>query len=336
MRDRLDCAVIFPFAEYRMSNQETPMTESIDATEPTKHSGFVGLVGLPNAGKSTLMNGALQVKLSIVSNKPQTTRNRILGVLNAPNLQVALVDTPGIHRARGRMHSTMVQAAKDTIGEVDAACWVVDASWLIKKGQVMPAETIFSKGLKYMANLLEKEKNLVVVLNKIDLFPKHLLLPLMAIFQERLPQAHLVPLSAKNKDGLEVLFEVFKQVLPEGEPLYPDDVLTDQTERFLAAERIREKVFLLTNQEVPYSVAVEIQGFKETPKRTEIYARIWVEKESQKGILIGKKGAKIKMIGSQARQELQELFGRRLHLDLIVSVRDNWSNDPRRLRELGF
>jgi len=334
--DRLDCAVIFPFAEYRMSNQETPMTESIDATESTKHSGFVGLVGLPNAGKSTLMNGALQVKLSIVSNKPQTTRNRILGVLNAPNLQVALVDTPGIHRARGRMHSTMVQAAKDTIGEVDAACWVVDASWFIKKGQVMPAETIFSKGLKYMANLLEKEKNLVVVLNKIDLFPKHFLLPLMAIFQERLPQAHLVPLSAKNKDGLEVLFEVFKQVLPEGEPLYPDDVLTDQTERFLAAERIREKVFLLTNQEVPYSVAVEIQGFKETPKRTEIYARIWVEKESQKGILIGKKGAKIKMIGSQARQELQELFGRKIHLDLIVSVRDNWSNDPRRLRELGF
>ncbi len=319
-----------------MSEESTPEQESNNPEVATYHSGFVGLVGLPNAGKSTLMNGALQVKLSIVSNKPQTTRNRILGVLNVPNLQVALVDTPGIHRARGRMHNTMVQAAKDTIGEVGAACWVVDASWLIKKGEVMPAEKIFSKGLKYMANLLEKEKNVVVVLNKIDLFPKHLLLPLLSIFQERLPQAHLVPLSAKTKDGLEALFEVFKQVLPVGEPLYPDDVLTDQTERFLAAERIREKVFLLTNQEVPYSVAVEIQGFKETPKRTEIYARIWVEKESQKGILIGKKGAKIKMIGTQARKELQELFGRRIHLDLIVSVRDNWSNDPRRLRELGF
>ena len=317
-------------------SEESPQSENSSSSTQPSYSGFVGLFGLPNAGKSTLMNGALQVKLSIVSNKPQTTRNRILGVLNVPNLQVALVDTPGIHRARGRMHSTMVQAAKDTIGEVDAACWVVDASWLIKKDKVMPAEQIFSKGIKYMANLLEKEPNLVVVLNKIDLFPKQLLLPLMALFQERLPQAHLVPISAKTKDGLDALFEVFKRVLPEGEPLYPDDVLTDQTERFLAAERIREKVFLLTNQEVPYSVAVEIQGFKETKKRTEIYARIWVEKESQKGIIIGKRGTKIKMIGSQARQDLQELFGRKIHLDLIVSVRDNWSTDPRRLRELGF
>lgn len=314
------------------SESETPS----ETSKELGHSGFVGLVGLPNAGKSTLMNGALQVKLSIVSKKPQTTRNRILGVLNVPNLQVALVDTPGIHRARGRMHNTMVQVAKDTIGEVDAACWVVDTSWFVKSGKVMPAEKIFSRGLKYMAALLEKEEQLVVVLNKIDLFPKHLLLPLLAIFQERLPQAHLVPLSAKTKDGMDTLLEVFRKVLPQGEPLYPEDVLTDQNERFLAAERIREKVFLLTNQEVPYSVAVEIQGFKETPKRTEIYARIWVEKESQKGILIGKKGAKIKMIGTQSRKELQELFGRRIHLDLIVSVRSNWSNDPRRLRELGF
>ena len=317
-------------------SEESSQPESSPLSPEPSYSGFVGLFGLPNAGKSTLMNGALQVKLSIVSKKPQTTRHRILGVLNVPNLQVALVDTPGIHRARGRMHSTMVQAAKDTIGEVDAACWVVDASWLVKKDKVMPAEQIFSKGIKYMANLMEKEQNLVVVLNKIDLFPKQLLLPLMALFQERLPHAHLVPISAKTKDGLDALFEVFKQVLPEGEPLYPDDVLTDQTERFLAAERIREKVFLLTNQEVPYSVAVEIQGFKETKKRTEIYARIWVEKESQKGIIIGKRGAKIKMIGTQAREDMQELFGRKIHLDLIVSVRDNWSTDPRRLRELGF
>ena len=317
-------------------SEESPHPENTPLSTEPSYSGFVGLFGLPNAGKSTLMNGALQVKLSIVSNKPQTTRNRILGVLNVPNLQVALLDTPGIHRARGRMHSTMVQAAKDTIGDVDAACWVVDASWLVKKDKVMPAEQIFSKGIKYMANLMEKEPKLVVVLNKIDLFPKQLLLPLMALFQERLPQAHLVPISAKTKDGLETLFDVFKQVLPEGEPLYPDDMLTDQTERFLAAERIREKVFLLTNQEVPYSVAVEIQGFKETSKRTEIYARIWVEKESQKGIIIGKRGAKIKMIGTQARQDLQELLGRKIHLDLIVSVRDNWSTDPRRLRELGF
>lgn len=300
------------------------------------HSGFVGLFGLPNAGKSTLLNGALQVKLSIVSNKPQTTRNRILGVVHSEQLQVALVDTPGIHRARGRMHTVMVQAAKDTIQEVDACCWVVDISVLIKKGQVLPKEHVFSAGIGYMAGLFETQENLVIALNKVDLVQKELLLPLLAMFQEKFPQAKLVPISAKKEDGIEQLLEVFYEILPEGEAIYPEDMLTDSSERFLAAERIREKVFLLTNQEVPYSVAVEIQGFKDTPKRTEIYARIWVEKDSQKGIVIGKGGKKIKAIGSAARQELQELFGRKIHLDLIVSVRDSWSSDPRRLRELGF
>ena len=318
------------------ASEESSEVTSEEVAEVTHHSGFVGLLGLPNAGKSTLMNGALQVKLSIVSNKPQTTRHRILGVVNAPNVQVALVDTPGIHRARGRMHSAMVQTAKDTIQDVDAVCWVVDAARLVKKGAVLSPEQIFSKGIGYMANLLQDQPQLVLVLNKIDLFPRELLLPLLSHFQHRLPQAQLVPISAKRADGLEALMEVFRQVLPEGEALYPPDVLTDQTERFLVAERIREKVFLLTNQEVPYSVAVEIQGFKETKKRTEIYARIWVEKQSQKGIIIGKGGKKIKMIGTQARAELQELLGRKIHLDIIVSVRDNWSTDPRRLRELGF
>ena len=318
------------------SSEESVESSQEETTSETHHSGFVGLLGLPNAGKSTLMNGALQVKLSIVSNKPQTTRHRILGVVNAPNVQVALVDTPGIHRARGRMHSAMVQTAKDTIEDVDAVCWVVDAARLVKRGAVLPPEEIFSRGIGYMANLLQEQRNLVVVLNKMDLFPRELLLPLLAHFQQRLPQAQMVPISAKRVDGMDALMEVFRQVLPAGERLYPEDVLTDQTERFLVAERIREKVFLLTNQEVPYSVAVEIQGFKETQKRTEIYARIWVEKESQKGIIIGKGGQKIKMIGTQARAELQELLGRKIHLDIIVSVRNNWSTDPRRLRELGF
>ena len=300
------------------------------------HSGYVGLFGLPNAGKSTLLNGALDVKLSIVSSKPQTTRNNVLGIVHTDNLQVALLDTPGIHRARSRMHQVMVQQAKDTIQEVDAACWVIDVSPFVKKNAVIAKDKIFAQGIEYMATLLETHPHLVVVLNKIDLIQKHLLLPLLTIFQDRLPNARFVPLSAKRKDGIDILLQVFREVLPEGEPIFPEDTLTDRSERFLAAERIREKVFTLTNQEVPYSVAVEIQGFKDLPHRTEIYARIWVEKDSQKGIIIGKGGEKLKAIGSQARQELMELFGRKIYLDLIVSVRDNWSNDPRRLRELGF
>ena len=300
------------------------------------HSGYVGLFGLPNAGKSTLLNGALDVKLSIVSSKPQTTRNNVLGVVHTEDLQAALLDTPGIHRARSRMHQVMVQQAKDTIQEVDAACWVIDVSPFVKKNAVIAKEKIFAQGIEYMATLLENHPHLVVVLNKIDLIQKHLLLPLLTIFQDRLPNARFVPLSAKRKDGIDILLNVFREVLPEAEPIFPEDTLTDRSERFLAAERIREKVFTLTNQEVPYSVAVEIQGFKDLPHRTEIYARIWVEKDSQKGIIIGKGGEKLKAIGSQARQELMELFGRKIYLDLIVSVRDNWSNDPRRLRELGF
>lgn len=300
------------------------------------HSGFIGLFGLPNAGKSTLLNGALQLKLSIVSNKPQTTRNRILGIVNTEDLQVALVDTPGIHIARGKMHSSMVQAAKDAIPEMDAICWVVDASNLQKRGKTHSKESIFQKGILHLSKLFREEKNVIVVLNKIDLFPKHLLFPLMQMFQEELPNAKIIPISALKEDGIDQLLGIFKEVLPEMPAMYPEDMLTDVSERFIIAERIREKVFVLTNQEVPYGVAVEIQGFKETKKGLRIYARIWVEKESQKGIVIGKGGKKIKEIGSRARQELEEFLDRKIHLDLVVSVRDNWSNDPRRLRELGF
>jgi GTP-binding protein Era len=300
------------------------------------HSGYIGLFGLPNAGKSTLLNGALKQKLSIVSNKPQTTRNQILGIVNTEDLQVALMDTPGIHRARGRMHSSMVQTAKDLIPDMDAVCWVVDASNLQKRGKVHSKKSIFSKGVGYMANLFRESENLIIVLNKIDLFDRKLLFPLLQMFQDELPHAKIIPISALKSDGIEHLLKLFKEVLPEMPPMFPEDVFTDATERFIVAERIREKVFILTNQEVPYGVAVEIQGFEKEETRFKIFARIWVEKDSQKGILIGKGGSKLKDIGSRARVELEEFFGRKIYLDLIVSVRDNWSNDPRRLRELGF
>ena len=300
------------------------------------HSGYIGLFGLPNAGKSTLLNGALKQKLSIVSSKPQTTRNQLLGIVNTEDLQVALMDTPGIHRARGRMHSTMVQTAKDLIPDMDAVCWVVDTSKLQKKGKAHSKEVVFSKGVGYMANLFRESEKLIIVLNKIDLFERKLLFPLLQMFQDEFPQAKIIPISALKSDGIEQLLKLFKEVLPEMPPMFPQDVLTDATERFIVAERIREKVFILTNQEVPYGVAVEIQGFERDETRFKIFARIWVEKDSQKGILIGKGGAKLKDIGSRARVELEEFFGRKIFIDLIVSVRTNWSNDPRRLRELGF
>jgi len=302
----------------------------------THHSGFIGLIGLPNAGKSTLLNSALEQKLSIVSSKPQTTRNRILGIINAENLQVALVDTPGIHRPRSRMHNAMVKMAKDVIPEMDAICWVVDASLLVKNKKVLPREKIFTRGLKHIASIVRDLDQLIIVLNKIDLLHKPLLLPLMASFQEELPNAKLLPLSAKKVDGVEQLLSLFQQVLPEMEPMFPTDMLTDVSERFLVAERIREKVFVLTNQEVPYSVAVEIQQFTEKKNKVEIYARIWVERDSQKGIIIGKGGARLKEIGTRARQDIEQLLGTRVYLDLRVSVRDKWTNNPNRLRELGF
>ena len=302
----------------------------------THRSGFVGLIGLPNAGKSTLLNSALEQKISIVSSKPQTTRNRILGVLNADNLQVALVDTPGIHRPRGKMHNVMVQTAKDVIPDMDAICWVVDAAKLIHKKKVLEHDKLFSRGIKHIAGIVSKVDHLIIVLNKIDLIHKPLLLPMLQRFQSELPQAHLLPVSAKNQSGISQLLALFAKVLPEMPPMFPTEMVTDVSERFLVAERIREKVFRLTNQEVPYSVAVEVQAFKELKNKIEIYARIWVERDSQKGIIIGKGGSRLKEIGTQARQEIEQILGTRVYLDLIVSVRGQWTNNPNRLRELGF
>jgi GTPase len=302
----------------------------------TFHSGFIGLIGLPNAGKSTLLNSSLQQKISIVSSKPQTTRNKILGIINSDGLQVALVDTPGIHRPRSQMHSVMVKSAKDLIPEMDGICWVVDVSKLVKKNKPLEERDIFSKGVGFIGIIAKEVDNLVIVLNKIDLIQKTLLLPIMASFQKEFPEANIIPISAKKNDGIEHLLGVFSRMLPEAPPMFPTEMITDVSERFLVSERIREKVFNLTNQEVPYSVAVEIQSFEEKKNKVNIYARIWVERDSQKGIIIGKGGSRLKEIGTKARQDIEVLLGTRVYLDLIVSVREKWTNNPNHLRQLGF
>jgi GTP-binding protein Era len=289
-------------------------------------SGFVSLVGLPNAGKSTLLNRLVGTKLAIVSDKPQTTRTRILGVKMYPEGQVVYVDTPGIHRPTHRMNVRMVDVARDAMQDVDVVGVVIDVSQKPGGGQ---------------EHLLELVKPLsapvVLVLNKVDLVSKPKLLPVM----ERWNQAHdfaaIVPVSALSGDGVDRLEQVFLDRLPEGEPLYPEDYLTDQPERFFVAEMVREQVLRHTHAELPFSTAVLVDKFEEADREgglMKLYCTILVERESQKPIVIGRRGDMIKSIGTAAREELERFFDTKVFLDLHVKVKSEWREDERVLDEL--
>ena len=290
-------------------------------------SGHVSLIGRPNAGKSSLLNRIVGTKLAIVSNKPQTTRTRILGVKNYGDGQVVFVDTPGIHRPLHRMNVRMVDAAVDTIGEVDVVGVVVDASE--KPGA----------GLRYLLDLVKNSNaKLVLILNKIDLVKKHKLLPILDQLSKEREWEAIVPVSAATGDNVERLERVFLDALPEGEPLYPDDYLTDQRERDMVAEMIREHVLRLTRDELPFTTAVLIDQFNEaTPEdsTTRIFATILVERESQKPIVIGRGGDVIKEIGTAARKDIEGLLDQHVFLDLRVAVREQWREDGRMLDQLG-
>ena len=265
-------------------------------------AGFITLIGRPNAGKSTLLNAVLGQKISIISAKPQTTRNRILGIHNGDGVQIILVDTPGVHQAKGRLNRAMVGMATDALQGVDAVCWVLDASGPAHRLASGAAPGgVLSKAESRVLSLIQRSgiDKVSVALNKIDLLPRPALLPLLAALSEKLPGAEIVPISAlKNSNerfagGVSRLISVWTQQLPESPPLYPDDQVTDVSERFVVAELIREKIFNLTRQEVPYATAVEIEQFVEEPREGKpplfrIMARIMVERDSQKGILIGK------------------------------------------------
>ena len=290
-------------------------------------AGFVSLVGRPNAGKSSLLNRIIGTKLAIVSNKPQTTRNRIVGVKNYPGGQVVFVDTPGIHRPLHRMNVRMVDTAVDTLREVDVVGVVIDAS-------ESPGA-----GLRYLLNLVKgADAKLVLILNKIDLIKKHKLLPVIEELNKEAQWEAIVPASAATGDNVEHLEQVFLAALPDREPLYPEDYLTDQPERNLAAEMVREQVLNATRDELPFSTAVLIDKYEEPDAddpRVRIYATILVERESQKPIVIGRAGEGIKKIGTAARKEMEAFFHTRVFLDLRVAVREHWREDERMLDRLG-
>jgi len=291
-------------------------------------SGFVSLVGRPNAGKSTLLNRFVGEKIAIVSDKPQTTRHRIVGVRNLPGGQIVFIDTPGIHKPLHRMNRRMVDAATSTLREVDVVVLVVDAS-------VRPGS-----GDDFVLKLLRQSKACcILALNKVDMVRKPQLLPLIAHYARAFEFAAIVPVSAISGEGQAALEQEILAALPEGEPLYPEDYLTDQTQRRLAAELIREKVLHHTRDELPYTTAVVIDQFEEPSDDrsiTKIHASILVDHDSQKPIVIGKGGEMIKRIGTEARQDLERLLDGRVFLDLHVKVRQDWRDDERLLDEMGM
>jgi GTP-binding protein Era len=289
--------------------------------------GFVSFIGRPNAGKSTLLNRLVGEKLAIVSDKPQTTRNRILGVRNYPDAQVIFLDTPGIHRPLHRMNVRMVGAALDTIREVDILGLVVDAS------------EKFGRGDRYVFDLVKDvDKPVFLILNKIDLIKKTRLLPIIDQFSKEGHFAEIVPVSAATGLNVDRLERALIDRLPEGPALYPEDYLTDQPERVMAAEIVREKLLQFTHAEIPFSSAVIIDRFEEPVGKDgllRLFCTIVVERESQKPIIVGRNGEMIKKIGTAAREELERFFATRVFLDLHVRVKADWREDERVLHDLG-
>ena len=288
-------------------------------------SGFVSFLGRPNAGKSTLLNRIVGQKLAIVSDKPQTTRTRVVGVKNYPDGQVVFVDTPGVHKPTHRMNVRMVDVALEAMNDVDVLALVVDVS--VKPGP----------GDRYVLELLEDvTKPVILVLNKVDLIAKHRLLPIIDRYRQAHAFAEIVPVSAVDGTNVETLEQLFLKYLPEGDPLYPPDYLTDQTERFFVAEIVREQVLQLTHDELPFSTAVVIDKFDEEskPGLVQLYCTILVDRESQKPIVIGKGGSMIKQLGTAARAEIERYLEKHVFLDLHVKVKSEWRDDERVLDEI--
>ncbi|MGB8718874.1 MAG: GTPase Era [Desulfobacterales bacterium] len=298
-----------------------------DHHHPRHRSGFVGIAGPPNVGKSTLLNRILGEKISITSSKPQTTRNRILGIAHRPEAQIIFVDTPGVHGARKALNIRMVASALAALDDMDVVLLVLDAA-----APDPASENLLVKKLGQL------RRPLILVLNKTDLVAKPALLALIARWSQAVAFEALVPVSAQTGDQLPALLQALEACLPLGPPLFPADAITDMPERFIAAEMIREKVFRFTGQEIPYSTAVTIERFAEEtrPALVKIFATIHVERDSQKGVVIGKGGAKLKQIGVAARSEIERMIGAQVYLKLLVRVEKNWSQDSRALRKFGY
>lgn len=290
-------------------------------------SGYVGLIGRPNAGKSTLLNHLVGEKIAAVSNKPQTTRHKIKGIVTSENGQIVFVDTPGVHKPGYLLNRRMMAAVHDAILSVDVVVLMRDAS--VSTGN----------GDKFVLDLVKQsEKPAILVLNKIDkVREKHQLLPLIEYYSNEYKFAEIVPISALKGEAIENLLEQINKHLPEGEPIFAEDELTDQSMRNIAAEMVREKILQTTGEEIPYVTAVVTEKYDESdPNMTKIYCAIYVERSSQKGIIIGKQGAKLQQIGTNARVEIEKLLGHKVYLQLFVKVVEDWRNRERDLNEIGI
>jgi GTP-binding protein Era len=311
-------------------------------------AGFIGLIGRPNVGKSTLLNRILGQKIAIATPRPQTTRNRIIGVCNKPGAQLVMVDTPGLHRpsgkGRSRLNKFMVGEAMQALEEVDALVLIVEAPEPAVVKALAGGAFRLDAGHQYVLEEIKRVgKPAILAVNKVDtLRDKGLLLPLLEAWRKAFDFTAIVPISALKGDNVDPLVDEMIKLLPEGEALYPEEMITDRAERWLGAEFIREQVFLLTRQEVPYSVAVSVDEWNERPaqgkRETDVMvaATIHVEKEAQKKIVVGEGGRMIREIGSRARHEIGKLLGCPVHLKLFVRVDEGWTGDPSSLRELGY
>lgn len=288
-------------------------------------SGFVNIIGNPNVGKSTIMNALVGERLSIITSKAQTTRHRIMGIVNGDDFQIVYSDTPGILKPNYKLQESMMKFVNSALKDADVLLYVTDT-----------VERVDEASAEILAKIASGDIPTIVAINKIDLTTPEALEQLVAQWQERLPKAHVVPVSAKECFNIGALFDLILKYLPEGEPYYEKDALTDKTMRFFAAEIIREKILLNYSKEIPYSVEVVIEEYKEEPAIDRISAVILVERESQKGIVIGHKGEMLKKVGTAARLELEKFLGKKVFLQMHVKVSDNWRNNDRRLKEFGY
>jgi len=286
--------------------------------------GYVALIGKPNVGKSTLLNNIVGQKVSIVTEKPQTTRNRITGIKNLPNAQIIFIDTPGIHHPRHKLGEFMVKEAHEAIEIVDLVVLMVEP------------EKPEDADLSIIERIKKIEKPVILVINKIDRVAKQSLLPVIDIYKDLFPFKEIIPVSALKSDGIDRVLERIVFYLPEGQRLYPQDMLTDQAERFIVAEFIREKVMKYTRDEIPYSVAVQIERWQETERLINISANIFVEREGQKIIIIGKKGERLKKIATEARLDIERFLGTKVFLEVWVKIRKKWRQRDILLKALGY
>jgi len=288
-------------------------------------SGFVNIIGNPNVGKSTLMNALVGERLSIITSKAQTTRHRILGIVSDSDFQIVFSDTPGILRPNYKLQESMMRSVSGAVSDADVILYVTDT---VEKDNERSGEII--------GRILSSGIPTIVVINKIDLSTPEALEALVAQWHERLPEAVIAPVSAKEQFNIKGLFDLILERLPEGPAFYPEDTLTDKPLRFFASEIIREKILTTYDKEIPYSVEIVIDSYREESAIDRIAATIYVTRDSQKGILIGHKGEKLKRVGTKAREDLEKFLGKKVFLQLFVKVGGDWRNDQRKLREFGY